>query len=180
MKAHFIGNGPSKSIYNQSVRYGYRVVGNYPKEIQFWDACSIIDHKMAVWISNTNKKLLAGKDIWCSPDVAKWARHWNLQGRWHAIYTPKLKFNSGHQAVQHLSEKFQFISLWGMDSMWSDDLTSEMDDRIPRGKRPPLNQQWRPHWRQIFESHPKVKYTIHAPANIQKVDYGENCRYELH
>ena len=180
MKAHFIGNGASKNIFNQRVRYGFRVVGNIPKEIEHWDACSIIDHKMSVWISNTNKKMLANKDIWCSQDVAKWAKQWNLEGRWHAIYEPKMKFNSGHQAVQHLSKKFKFIDLWGMDSMWSEDLTSEMDDRVPRSKRPPLNREWRPHWRNLFKNNPECKYVIHAPTGIEKVDYGENCRYELH
>ena len=119
MKAHFVGNGASQEIFLARQRYGFVAVGNYPKQIKFWDSTTIIDHKMVIWVSNTNKKLFKGKDIWCTPDVAKWARNFDLLGKWHAILQPKIKFSSGHQAVQNLSKKFMFIDLWGMDSMLS-------------------------------------------------------------
>ena len=180
MKAHFVGNGASQEIFLARQRYGYVAVGNYPKQIKFWDSTTIIDHKMVIWVSNHNKKLFKGRKIWCTPDVAKWATNFELLGKWHAILEPKIKFSSGHQAVQNLSKKFLFIDLWGMDSMYSDDLLSKMDEDIPRQKRPPLNNDWRPYWRDLFKRFPKVKYTIHAPQGVTKIDYGENCRYELH
>ena len=83
--------------------YGFIAVGNYPKQIKFWDSTTIIDHKMVIWVSNNNKKLFKGKDVWCTPDVAKWARNFDLLGKWHAILEPKIKFSSGHQAVQNMA-----------------------------------------------------------------------------
>ena len=64
--------------------------------------------------------------------------------------------------------------------MWSDDLSSQMDDRVPRSKRPPLNNEWRPNWRNIFKKYPNNRYIIHAPKGITEIDYGDNCKYELH
>ena len=178
MKAHFVGNGPSHSLYGD-LHYGTVVVGNIPKMPIQYDAMSIIDTKVILYLKN-NKLDLAGKEIWCTPDIVKQADFHKVPGLWFPHYKPQYRYNSGHHAIQHLSKQFEFISLWGMDSMFTNDLTSQMDDRVPRGKRPPLNNEWRPNWRNIFKQYPKVRYTIHAPQGIETVDYGENCKYELH
>jgi len=178
MRSHFVGNGPSQNLFGD-FQYGFTVAGNIPKHIRIYNALSIIDTKVILYLKN-NKLDLKNKHIWCTPDIVKQAKHHKIEGLWQEIYKPQHRYNSGHQAVQHLSKDFKFIDLWGMDSMWSDDLTSQMDDRVPRTKRPPLNNEWRPNWRTIFNKNPDVRYIIHAPEGINKVDYGENCQYKFH
>ena len=177
MKAHFIGNGKSQNLFN--AHYGTVVMGNVPKMNISYTALSIIDTKVILYLHNNNIHL-ENKNIWCTPDIKKQANNYKIQGIWHAIYKPKPKFNSGHQAVQHLSKDFKLIHLWGMDSMFTDDLTSLMDDRVTRTTRPPLNNDWRPYWKQLFSQHEQVLYTIHAPKGTKQIDYGKNCRYEFH
>lgn len=178
MRSHFVGNGPSQNLFGD-FQYGFTVAGNLPKHIKIYTALSIIDTKVILYLKNNNLNL-KNKEIWCTPDMVKQANFHKIQGTWIPHYKPQYRYNSGHHAVQHLSKKFRFIELWGMDSMWSDDLTSQMDDRVIRTKRPPLNREWRPHWQAIFKQHPDVRYTIHAPQGVNKVDYGENCRYQFH
>lgn len=178
MRAHFVGNGPSQSLYGD-LHYGTVVVGNIPKLPIQHDALSIIDTKVILYLKNNNLNL-RGKEIWCTPDIVKQAHFHKIEGTWLPHYTVKHRHNSGHHAIQHLSKDFQFIELWGMDSMWSDDLTSQMDDRVIRTKRPPLNTEWRPNWIKIFKQFPQVRYIIHAPVGIKEIDYGDNCKYQFH
>lgn len=179
MKAHFIGNGKSNRLFNTP--YGIVVCGNIPNHSIPYTALSIIDTKVILYLKNT-KQHLENIDVWCSPDIKKHADIHQVKGRWHTIYTPTWRYNSGHQAVNHLSKNphLKIIELWGMDSMWSDDLISQMDDRVIRSKRPPLNNEWRPNWKKIFAQHPNMMYVINAPKGIEQVDYGKNTRYKLH
>jgi len=178
MRAHFIGNGKSNSLYGE-FHYGTVVCGNLPKHSIPYTALSIIDTKVIQYLKS-EKKHLEKTQVWCTPDIKKQADMAGVKGIWHTIYKPTWRYNSGHQAVQHLSKKFKYIELWGMDSMWSEDLVSQMDDRVPRSKRPPLNNEWRPNWKKIFSENEEVIYTIHAPQGIKQIDYGKNTRYKLY
>jgi hypothetical protein len=139
-----------------------------------------MDTKVLMYLKD-KKMDLKNKNIWCTPDIAKHAKFHKIDGLWHAIYTPVHRYSSGHHAVNHLSQNkhLKIIHLWGMDSMWSEDLTSDMDDRVIRSKRPPLHKDWRPHWQNIFSKYDK-RYIIHAPKGIAEIDYGKNTKYEYH
>ena len=178
MIAHFIGNGNSQSLFGD-FHYGTIVVGNITKHKTRWDACSIIDTKVILYMKDNNIHL-QNKKIWCTKDIAKQAKQHRIQGIWEVHYEPKHRFSSGHHATQKLSKTHRIINLYGMDSMFSDDLTSQMDDRVPRGKRPPLNNEWRPHWSQLFAQYPNVLYRIHVPQGTKEIDYGKNCRFVYH
>jgi hypothetical protein len=155
-------------------------VGNIPKEPMQYTACSIIDTKVIDYLV-TNKMDLHNRQVWCTQQIADYAKKKNIDGIYHTIYQTKHRFNSGHHAVNHLSlnQHLKIIHLWGMDSMWSEDLTSQMDDRVIRPQRPPLNKQWRPHWQELFSKYDK-RYIIHAPKGITEVDYGSNTKFEYH
>lgn len=179
MIAHFVGNGASKKFYQSHTHYGTVVVGNISKDIDY-TACSIMDTKVILYLKAQGLNL-KNKNIWCTPDIEKQARHHGIDGIWHAVYKPQYRYSSGHHAVNHLSQNrhLKIIHLWGMDSMWSEDLTSDMDDRIPRPNRPPLHREWRPHWIKMFSKYDK-RYIIHAPKGVVEVDYGKNAKYEYH
>lgn len=178
MIAHFVGNGASKKFYNNT--YGTVVVGNLSRNIHNYTACSIIDTKVILYLKQ-NQINLQNKNIWCTPDIVKQAKYHKIEGHWHAVYKPIYRYSSGHHAVNHLSQNkhLKIIHLWGMDSMWSVDLTSDMDDRIIRSQRPPLYKEWRPHWIQMFSKYDK-RYIIHAPKGIEEIDYGQNTKYQFH
>tara|TARA_A100001201_G_scaffold103114_1_gene88448 strand:- start:1657 stop:2199 length:543 start_codon:yes stop_codon:yes gene_type:complete len=178
MIAHFIGNGASQSLFG-NFHYGTIVVGNITKSTTRWDACSIIDTKVILYMKANNIHL-KNKTIWCTKDIAKQAQHHKIQGIWQVHYEPKHRYNSGHHAVEKLSKTHKIINLYGMDSMFTDDLTSQMDDRVPRPKRPPLNNEWRPHWSKMFAKHPDVLYRIHVPQGTKEIEYGKNCRFVHH
>jgi hypothetical protein len=178
MIAHFVGNGSSRSYFNH--QYGTIIVGNIPKEPMQFTACSIIDTKVIDYLVTQNKDL-HNQQVWCTQQLADYAKKKNIDGIWHTIYQSQYRYNSGHHAVNHLSQNkhIKIIHLWGMDSMWSEDLTSEMDDRVIRPRRPALNQQWRPHWLTLFSKYDK-RYIIHAPKGIKEVDYGAKAKFEYH
>lgn len=178
MEAHLVGNGECQSLY--SWHRGTVVACNIPKKQDLkYDILSIIDGKVINYLK-TNPNAIRPVQIWCTPQIQKQAQAAQLPGVWHGVYEHRHRFNSGHHAVQHLAKKFNKIHLWGMDSMFSKDLTSKMDDRIPRPNRPDLNKEWRPHWQEIFNSNPQCDFVVHVPQNTDTVDYAKNCFYQDH
>ena len=172
MIAHFIGNGASQTLFGD-FHYGTIVVGNITKHKIRWDACSIIDTKVILYMKDNNIHL-KNKTIWCTKDIAKQAKHHKVQGIWEVHYEPKHRFNSGHHAINKLSKSHKIINLYGMDSMFTDDLTSQMDDRVPRPSRPPLNNEWRPQWTKLFDKHHDVMYSNHVPQGTQENEHAKN------
>jgi hypothetical protein len=72
------------------------------------------------------------------------------------------------------------IHLWGMDSMFSDDLTSKMDDLVKRSQRPKLNQHWHPHWQDVFAKGAHIKWFLHTPENVKPLVVAENLTQITH
>jgi hypothetical protein len=106
--------------------------------------------------------------------------HQSLPGRYQDVYEKKHRWNSGHLAIQHMAKTYQKINMWGMDSMFTDDLTSQMDDRVSRPRRPNLNIQWRPNWTTVFKQAPNTEFVVHIPKGATGIDYAENCVYKHH
>lgn len=178
MEAHLVGNGKSQSLYVW--HRGTVVACNIPnKQDLKYDIISIIDQKVINYLKDKPNSIRPVQ-IWCTPQIEKQARAAQLPGVWHPVYEHRHRFNSGHHAVQHLAKKYKKIHLWGMDSMYSTDLTSLMDEKIVRPQRPDLNREWRPHWTEIFEQNKECDFIVHVPNNIKVIDYAKNCFYRYH
>ena len=169
--AHVIGNGESNSLYTP--QSGTIMVCNIPKHNHPFDLYSIIDTRVIQYLMKEKLELL-DKPVWGTQVVKDFAKKNKIKGEFLHVYENIHRYNSGHHAVFWLSKKYNEIHIWGFDSMWSDDLLSQMDDRVKRPKRPPLNKQWRPHWNNLFKKYPLVKYYIHQPTNTETVEWSKN------
>lgn len=161
MKIDIVGNGASIALYQDR---GYKVIAcNIPRQGLRFDSLSIIDHQPIHWMKTNDWR--PGCEIYCTENVVDTARGMELDLR--PVYQRLSRMNSGLYAAEYASKTYREINLWGMDSLWSDDLTSEMDSKVPRHTRPKLNQWWRPHWVRIFRENPDNSYIIHAPQGAQ-------------
>jgi len=166
-KIHLISNGHSNQYYTpqKGVVYGF----NMPSYTHKIDYLCMID-TAAVRTYDKYKKTPQGP-VYCTRPCRETAEKLNIQGEWiEAIGTLERRMNSAHALVRYLFEtdKPNCIHLWGFDSLYSQDLTSQMDTWFPRPARPPLNQQWHPHWQKFFDADPSIEWIIHIPK-------GENC-----
>ena len=176
--AHLVGNGKCSQLF--AGHSGTVVACNVPKNKSMnYDFLSIIDLKVCLYLDK-NRTSIKPVTIWSTEEVKNWAEQKNLPGKYESIYVKRHRWNSGHLAAEQLAKKFKNIHMWGMDSMFTDDLTSEMDDRVARPKRPPLNKEWRPNWTKLFTQAKDTNFIVHIPKGMQGVDYAENCRYEYH
>lgn len=181
MQIHLVGNGKSNHLFDQ--QYGFCIMCNIPKSTHPADVISIIDQKVVSYQKSNQYQFKPTQKIWCTDAIMRFAKKNHLQGDWLPVYTNKHRWNSGHLAVQHAlqqSPHCKIFNLWGMDSMFSDDLTSEMDDRVIRPTRPPLNREWRPNWCEIFAQYPSTRFMIHATHNHSEYNYGHNVKIEIH
>ncbi len=112
-----------------------------------------------------NNKWTPQKPVYCTPIIAELAKKVNLAGDWFAVYEEKHRWNSGHHAV-YRHRTANEIHLWGFDSMFSDNLTSQCDAIIPRGTRPPLNKHWHPIWCEILDQTSADVY-VHMPDECE-------------
>ena len=178
MDVHLVGNGECQSLYVW--HRGTVVACNIPKKKDLkYDILSIIDAKVINYLKN-HPNDIRPVQVWCTDQIKKQADALKLPGEWQAVYQHRHRFNSGHHAVQHLAKQFNKIHLWGMDSMFSTDLTSKMDQLIPRPNRPDLNREWRPHWQEIFNANPQCEFVVHVPQKTKVIEYAKNCFYQYH
>jgi hypothetical protein len=178
MQVHVIGNGASNKFFNHS--YGFVMACNMPAHEHRYDALAIIDERVFRYANEHHYKFK--KPVYTMQKNVDWAAKAQLPGQFIPAFTEKYRYNSGHHAVEWFQTRphCAVIHIWGFDSMWTDDLTSQMDQKIIRPQRPKLNEQWRPHWRNIFSKNKMIKYIIHKPTGAESIDYGQNCKYEDH
>ena len=163
-KIDIIGNGSSNILYK---RTGFTVVAcNVPQHTYEYDYLSIIDDKPIVWMSQNDYTPLC--PVLCLEKNIRTVENKSVKGDWRAVYTYREKWNSGLHAAQHFAPNFDQVNLWGFDSLYSEDLSSQMDSVVPRRHRPQLNKWWRPAWTEIIEANPKTEFVIHIPQ-------GEHC-----
>lgn len=181
MQIHMIGNGASNRFFNE--QYGFRIMCNIPKLQKSADVISIIDQKVVLFQKNTNYQFKPSQVIWCTEGISRFARQHKLKGDWQPVFETKHRYNSGHLAIQHVcvtSPNIKIVHMWGMDSMFTDDLTSQMDDRVQRPQRPPLNNEWRPNWKTVFAQSPLIQFIIHATPHQNPYNYGSNVKTQIH
>jgi|TARA_A100001201_G_scaffold68984_1_gene63766 hypothetical protein len=178
MNVHLVGNGASNSLYHWH-NQDFTVACNIPKTIYPYSTLSIIDLKVLLWLDK-NRTAIKPVEIWCTPEVKTYAENKSLPGDYKDVYEKKHRYNSGHHAIKHMAKTHKIIHMWGMDSMFTTDLTSQMDDRVVRTARPNLNMQWRPNWTTVFNEAPNTQFIVHIPEGAEGVDYAKNCCYQHH
>jgi len=172
-KAHIIGNGASNQLYQPD--YGFVVACNLPTHPYGYDAISMIDLKMIDYIHKN--KIEITRPVYCTEQVLNFVRQHKIKGDYQLKYIQQHRMSSAHQAVQLVSHRYEEIHLWGIDSMFSSDVTSQMDTMVERKTRAhSLKDDWRKHWQNIFRKYSDRNYVIHATNIQEQVDYGPNTR----
>tara|TARA_A100001035_G_C27786024_1_gene504406 strand:- start:4829 stop:5380 length:552 start_codon:yes stop_codon:yes gene_type:complete len=162
-----IGNGSSNNLYRKT---GFVVVAcNVPQHKYDYDYLSIIDNNPIVWMKQNN--YTPRKPVLCLRKNKATANAKEVKGEWRDVYPDRERWNSGLHAAEYFAPTYNEIHLWGMDSFYCDDFTSQMDDIIERKIRPNLNKWWRPAWMSIFDTHVKTQFIIHIPE-------GECCDFK--
>lgn len=159
-----IGNGASNRFYKRTG--DYVISCNVPNHRFAYNALSIIDNQPITWMKNNNWNPRV--PVFCLETTKNYAQKQHRMGDWLPVYEKKERYNAGLYAVEYSTRHSYEIHLWGFDSLFSDDLTSQMDALVPRTSRPNLNRWWRPHWQQLFEQHTNIQFVIHIPK-------GETC-----
>jgi hypothetical protein len=166
MIAHLLGNGASYTLYTP--QQGTIIGFNVPKHNWHVDYIVILDTMANRAMSKQDIKPRA--TVWCHTDVLEQAQH---NKHYPEMFDPVFgdkdarprRYNGGHAVVDYIinNRKPTEIHLWGFDSMFSTDLTSAMDETLPRPNRPPLNNEWRPHWHTIMAKDSSIQYVLHIP-----------------
>lgn len=176
MDFDIIGNGFSNRFFQQSS--GYTIGCNIPTHRIPVNALSIIDNQPIVWMKNNNWHPRV--PVYCTAQAKAVAQKNNRQGDWMPVYEKRERYNAGLHAALYASNLTTTVHLWGFDSLFSNDLTSQMDALVPRNSRPPLNKWWRPHWLELFITNKTVDYYIHLPQGSGCEIVAENLHIVAH
>jgi hypothetical protein len=92
--------------------------------------------------------------------------------------SPKIPMNSGMHGViysiEHEDPIHHTIQLWGMDSLWTGDLSSLTDNIIPKSLLPEdrgydkINVVWKKYWSYLFNLYKEKTFIIRVPSNQEK------------
>jgi len=176
--AHVIGNGDSNRSVHIPVHF--TVSCNIPTHSVPFDVTTIIDTRVIDVMLERSVRFT--QTIWCTQVVRDYARKKSVEGEFLALLEPQHRKNSGHHAADQCARMgYAQVHLWGMDSMFRSDLSSQMDAIIPRPGRANMTVEWRDHWRRIFDHHIKTKFYVHTEGvNTLHKDYGENYQIISH
>lgn len=169
-RVHIIGNGASNSLFDVDAEY--RIACNIPQHGIQYNCLAIIDIVVVNWMKDNNYQ--PNVPIMCTNKVKEHAVKQNRNGHWFDVFEIKHRYSAGHHAVEHHASMTDEIHLWGFDSIWTNEYASQMDTLVPRGRRPNLNQQWLPHWQNIFADAKNTQFIIHAPEHAQLPTLGDN------
>ena len=167
MMTNLVGNGSSNRFYDKG-NNDYTIVCNVPQHGIKHQGMSIIDGEVLVWMKKHNYHPTV--PVYCTSTIKSIAQGKNIGGDWHPVYERKNRYNAGLHAAEYLTRFSKTIHLWGFDSLWSTDITSQMDNLIERVRKRPLQDWWRPQWDTMFNSY-DCEFVIHLPT-------GESCEYQ--
>ncbi len=176
--AHVIGNGVSNHLVYIPVHF--TVSCNIPTHRVPFDVTTIIDTRVIDVM--LEQRVRFTQPIWCTQVVRDYARKKSVEGEFVAMLEPQHRKNSGHHAAEQCARMgYDHIHLWGMDSIFKEDLSSQMDVIIPRPGRANMTVEWRDHWRRIFDTNITTKFYVHTEGvNTLHKDYGENYQIISH
>lgn len=176
--AHVIGNGASNHWVHIPVHF--TVSCNIPTHSVPFDVTTIIDSRVVDVM--LERKVHFTQTIWCTQVVRDYAHKKQAPGEFLAVLHTEHRKSSGHHAAHQCALMgYDQVHLWGMDSMFKLDLSSQMDTIIPRPHRANMTVEWRNHWRKIFDNCVTTKFYVHtANVNTLHKDYGENYQIISH
>ena len=170
-----IGNGNSNTLYHGD--YDYVVACNIPQHGIKYNALSIIDERPLVYMKNSGGRPRV--PVSCTEQIKRYAHKTNIEGDWFDVYERVHRWNSGHLAAKYYSQQCRTIHLWGFDSLFSEDVTSQVDSVIPRHSRPKLNKYWHPIWQEIFATS-NCNFVLHIPKGERSALSYENLTVKYH
>ena len=170
--AHIIGNGISNRIVDIPVHFTLSC--NIPTHKLPFDVTTIIDVRVLEVMKE--RSIQFTQPVWCTQVVADSAAKKQIAGTFLPILDTQHRKNSGHHAADQCARMgYDHIHLWGMDSMFMEDLSSQMDAIIPRPHRANMTVEWRQHWSKIGKQYATTKFYVHTiNVNTLHKDYGEN------
>lgn len=170
--AHVIGNGISNAVVEIPVHF--TVSCNIPTHRVPFDVTTIIDTRVIDVM--LERKVHFTQTIWCTQVVRDYAHKKQVQGDFVALLEAQHRKNSGHHAAEQCARMgYDQIHLWGMDSIFKEDLSSQMDVIIPRPGRANMTVEWRQHWCKIGKQYATTRFYVHTiNVNTLHKDYGEN------
>lgn len=155
-----VGNGASNTMYTN--QKNFVLAFNVPQHGFRYDALAIIDNRPINWMNSNNWHPTV--PVFCTSGVKDYAKKHSRQGDWFDYLKFKPRTSAGHLALEYFGTRYEEIHMWGFDSMFSDDLTSQTDKIIPRAKRPPLNNHWYPLWCEYMNKITATVY-VHVPED---------------
>lgn len=172
MRIDIIGNGESNSFADPQ---GVVIACNIPQHDFAYHCVAMIDTKPLHWIKQHGWH--THKEILCTPNVHQLREQMQLSLNTRPVFTHKHRWNTGHQVANYKSQ--EELHLWGMDSMFSTDLSSQCDSIIPRYRRPNLNRYWHPIWCEILNTI-SIPATLHIPNGQTALIEHEKLCIEYH
>lgn len=87
-----------------------------------------------------------------------------------------LSMNSAQHAVVYAVDTHSghnVVHLWGMDSMWSNDMASFTDPIVGKNQRSSrvslqVTRAWRGYWNRIFSDNRDFEFFIHGPIEVER------------
>lgn len=175
---HILGNGSSVKFYTDTGCLNV-IACNIPQHGHRYTVLSIIDQQPVVWMSNNNWHPYV--PVMCSKKAKRASERYDIKGDWQCVHEDRYRSNSAHWAAQYaVKHNPSTVHLWGMDSMYSDDYSSQMDNIVPRPQRPNLNREWHPYWREIFDANKHITFVIHTPVDAKLQIKSSNIIQKTH
>jgi len=156
-----LGNGPSKVAFNNG---GHMVLGcNIPGNEYRVDATVICDEEI-VWVLKANPNLI-NLPVILSTRAFEKMKELGIVDNYYVlrVFNTKEWYNTAHYAAEYLIEQgCTEIEVWGCDSVFEDDISSETDRYVLKLDTKPdkLIRNWRRIWNDIFDSNEGVKFKI--------------------
>ena len=178
---HILGNGPSISMFNPN---------DWERDHQEFIGCNFSDPELkpdytVIMDAKPMMKLLGGHKLSIPAVISdRCTKYLDGQEGWRKIPDDSLKvidtigvihekgkkfpMSSGHHAtlygINKHKETLKTIHLWGMDSIWADDISSSSDKHFRKGIAPkgklPVVSVWRTYWNEIFDKHQDINFII--------------------
>lgn len=187
MKVCIIGNGSSNFLYKSNkIEYDLVICCNIPQHGFKRDVTCIVDNRTIEVIKRSIeiKNPINLGQIWCHQETYKISK--NFPGTWNPILESNRReiilegskwsvdYNSGLAAADYVClnyDDLEEVHLWGFDSFFSQDFTSQMDNLVIRQKRNAilLNKVWNSLWKEVLDKYPNIKFKSHLPL-------GENLK----
>jgi len=188
MAIHILGNGPSLELFDRDTFPESDVFAgcNFSDPVLRPDYTSLIDVRA---IKALIKGTRPAAPVLLSTRALRYAD--KLYPEWRDLVdgveavmdlckyrsvSRSLSMNSAQHAVMYAIGAHQdhnIVNLWGMDSFWTDDMSSSTDPIVRKNHRgdrvrPQVTRVWREYWNRIFGDNPDFEFLIHGPSEVEK------------